>query len=87
MQDARPPLARGKNGLQNPLLTMTIESIAKMSCNPAIGGIGKGHVVREIDALGGRDGEGFCNAPASSLGCLMLVKGLQSGPHDADLTK
>ena len=62
-------LAAARLGCEVALLTQNLDTIGQMSCNPAIGGLAKGHIVREIDALGGLMG---VNTDATAIQCRML---------------
>ena len=62
-------LAASRMGCETMLLTMNLDSVGQMSCNPAIGGLAKGHIVREIDALGGEMG---INTDATAIQMRML---------------
>jgi tRNA uridine 5-carboxymethylaminomethyl modification enzyme len=68
-------LAAARMGCQTLLLTMNVDAIGQMSCNPAIGGLAKGHLAREIDALGGEMGK---NTDMTGLQFRML--NLKKGP-------
>lgn len=65
--------AAAKMGVSTLLVTMDMNKIAQMSCNPAVGGIAKGQIVREIDALGGMMGI-VTDRTASSSGCLTALR-------------
>ncbi len=68
-------LASARLGMKTLMLTMSLDSIAMMACNPNIGGTGKGHLVREIDALGG---EMALNIDKTMIQCKML--NISKGP-------
>src|ERR1700722_13458582 len=67
-------LAAAGLGLKTVLLTMSADAVAQMSCNPAIGGVAKGQIVREIDALGGAMGR-VTDASAIQFRMLNRTKG------------
>jgi tRNA uridine 5-carboxymethylaminomethyl modification enzyme len=68
-------MAAARMGLRTAIITMNLDLIAQMSCNPAIGGVAKGHLVREVDALGGVMGE-----VADSVGIQFRLLNTSRGP-------
>jgi tRNA uridine 5-carboxymethylaminomethyl modification enzyme len=68
-------MAAARMGLKTALITMNLDLIAQMSCNPAVGGVAKGHLVREVDALGGVMGE-----VADAVGIQFRLLNVSRGP-------
>src|SRR5207245_6046956 len=64
-------LAAARIGCRTLMLTQNLDTIGQMSCNPAIGGLAKGHMVREIEAMGGAMG---ANAVAAGIQFAMLTR-------------
>jgi tRNA uridine 5-carboxymethylaminomethyl modification enzyme len=78
--------AAANMGSKTLLVTMNLQNIAQMSCNPAMGGIAKGQIVREIDAIGGIV-ELLLTFQRFSLKCLINQKGLPCGAQEHNPTE
>lgn len=79
-------LAGARLGLNTVMFTVSVDSIALMPCNPNVGGSSKGHLVRELDALGRVKWEKILTRPLSSPKCLTVPKDLQCTPYVRRLT-
>src|SRR3954454_1068391 len=83
---AEAALATARLGLRTALLTMNADAVSQMSCNPAIGGVAKGQIVREIDALGGAMGQ-VTDAAGVQFRMLNRTKGPPMHPRRAQCDK